>query len=135
MMIKKPKPIECDIHLKYICPQCGQTHWLSFKESCAKHFKIVCDCNNIFEVKRTKKIKLCFHRKKNKSKPKKETRQNTDSSTNSIPLDLLNQCIDILMNYGFSKSEAKNIILKSYKNNPVNDLSNLIKQTLASWKG
>lgn len=115
---KNQKPTDYDIHLKYVCKKCGNTHWLSFKETSTKNFKIVCDCGKVFGVKRTKQfqIKYCGNPKP-KEKPK-------------ISNDLLNRSIKAFIGYGFTKDEASELLIKSYESNPIEDLFGLVKQTL-----
>lgn len=133
---KNQKPIEYDIHLKYLCPKCGQSHWLSFNESSTKNFKIVCYCKCIFKVKQTKKFKLCFN--ESKSSEIKANISNIESkkvdSLNISP-ELLDKSIKLLYSYGFTETEAKTLITQSYSLNPTNDLTILVKNTLASLKG
>lgn len=135
-MIKKKtnqKPIEHDIHLKYLCSKCGQSHWLSFKEASTKHYKIVCDCDNVFTVKRVKgfKIKYASAMKENK---KPDPVPVAKTNTNSISADLLNNAIKSLIGLGFTKSEAKDLLIKVYNESPTNDIGYLVKKTLESLK-
>lgn len=119
------KPIEYDIHLKYLCNQCGQIHWLSFQESSTKHFKIVCDCGNIFGVRRTKSIKITYIKPKTKVSKK---------NVQEIPIDILDEAAKILVTYGFTLNEAKQLLQSSYSSNPILDIPSLIKQSLESLK-
>lgn len=130
---KNQKPIEYDIHLKYLCPECGDIHWLSFNESSTKNFKIVCYCGCVFKVKQTKKIKLLFNRTQPKTKVSISEPIKSDHS--NIPADLLNKSVDLLHSYGFTHTEAKTLITQSYSLNQTNDLTTLVKNTLASLKG
>lgn len=131
------KPIEYDIHLKYICKQCGQIHWLSLREASTKRFKIVCDCGLTFGVKRVKDFKLIYHKKIKDIKPQQESKVVVEEAPKPIPVipnNLLDQSIKILVGYGFTKTEAKLIITKSYENSPVDNVPGLIKQTLESLR-
>ena len=135
-MIKKKtnqKPIEHDIHLKYLCSKCGQSHWLSFKEASTKHYKIVCDCDNVFTVKRVKgfKLKYCSLIKQKK---KPDLISVTKTNTNSISTDLLDSAIKSLIGLGFTKSEAKDLLIKTYNESPTDDIGYLVKKTLESLK-
>jgi Holliday junction resolvasome RuvABC DNA-binding subunit len=116
-----------DIHLKYICKKCGDIHWLSFKEASTKNYKIVCDCNNIFKVKRVKDFKVKYH----SILPKTKTQV---VSTNSIPIDLLDDAVKYLATLGFTNSEAKNLVNKIYNQFPTNDVGLLVKKSLESLK-
>ena len=58
--VQSQKPIEHDIHLKYKCPTCDQHHWLAFREAKTKNFKVVCDCNTVFKVKRISAFKIKY---------------------------------------------------------------------------
>lgn len=127
------KPIEYDIHLKYICQRCGQTHWLSINEASTRKFKVVCFCGLVFGIKRVKDFKLIYHKKT----PKAIETKKSKPEQKSIPVisnDLLNQTIEVLVKYGFTKTEAKNLIIKSYQNLPTDNPIELVKQTLESLR-
>lgn len=113
------KPIEYDIHLKYPCKQCGQSHWLSFNEASTKNFKIVCDCGLVFGVRRVIGFKLQYKQKEHKK-------------STTIPVDLLEKAVKLLVGYGFTNTEAVDLITSSYLKNPNDDFASLVKQTLAS---
>lgn len=119
---KNLTPIDHDIHLKYICPTCGNIHWLSWNESKTKNFKIVCNCGEVLKVRRVESFKIEYSKK-----PKTET--NTTKTT-AIPTDLLKKSVKTLISYGFTESEASSMVSDSYNKNPINDLVLLIKQTL-----
>jgi late competence protein required for DNA uptake (superfamily II DNA/RNA helicase) len=120
------KPIEHDVHLKYLCKKCGQIHWLSLKESSTKNFKIVCYCGYVFSVKRTSSIKILYS-KTTKTLPSKKTA----TTTESIPNDLLSKAAQILVSYGFTNKEASDLISKTYSLNPTQDIASLVKQSLS----
>lgn len=132
---RSQKPIEHDVHLKYMCPECGEHHWLSFRESSTKNFKIVCFCGLVFGVKRTKNIRIIFEKKKN-SLPQSSEKivEKPKIEMPIIPNELLEQTIKALVIYGFRKSEAKEIITKSYEKSPVDNASGLVKQILESFR-
>lgn len=130
---KLQKPIEHDIHLKYICRKCGTPHWLSFKEASTKNFKIVCDCGLVFGVKRVLDFKLKFLNKP-KSQPTQKTIEKVFSQDHTIPIDLLNKTIGVLVQYGFTDNEAKQLIIKSYSLCPNNEITSLVKQVLESLR-
>lgn len=119
---RNQKPTEHDIHLKYLCKQCGQSHWLSYAEASTKHYKIVCCCGNVFGVRLVTGFKLKYRSVKPKVKP----------VVVSIPPDLLSKGINQLKSYGFTDSESKDLLTTVYASNPTNDLAILIKQTLLS---
>jgi hypothetical protein len=128
---KNQKPIDFDLHLKYRCHQCSQDHWLSYLEASTQNFKIVCGCGEVFKVKRIKSFKINYHsKKKTETTPQKE-----ESSSHTIPSDILNKCVKILVTYGFTISEASELLYNTYSKNPVDDCGTLIKNTLASLKG
>lgn len=129
---KNQKPIEYDIHLKYLCQKCGQPHWLSFKEASTKNYKIVCDCNHVFKVKRILDFKL-------KYATTKQTIVKTPSHTipikqQTIPSDTLTGVVKTLTNLGFTNSEAKNLATKTYSDFPTEDIGSLVKQILENIK-
>jgi DNA-directed RNA polymerase subunit RPC12/RpoP len=131
-VLKNQKPIEYDIHLKYLCIKCGDSHWLSFKEASTKGFKIVCDCGNTFSVKRVENFSIKYYKKHNTKQQQINT--NKTETVKIISDSLLDQSIEVLVKYGFTKIEAKNLILKSYYKSPSEDVASLVKQTLESLR-
>ena len=139
------KPIDYDIHIKYKCPKCSQEHWLSYLQSSTKNFKVVCSCGLLFRVKRVIGFDLRY---KKKSKPVKSEQlsESVKIEPENIvkpepvkivpkpPVDLIEKAVKILVGYGFTENEADELLIKSYENNPVNDLTSLIKQTLEKMK-
>lgn len=121
MKIKKDqKPIDFDIHLKYICKKCGQFHWLSFKETSTKNFKIVCDCNHIFSVRRTSKFLLKY----------KLNNKIANIKKNIISKEILDKATPIFTRYGFTKEESQKFLSEMYEKNPIKDIVLLVKETL-----
>lgn len=139
------KPIDIDAHLKYRCPKCGYDYWISLREAKTKNFKIVCDCKTVFEPKMIKKIKISYGSiKKNLPKKKKIVTESLKKSTDPIPVvvetprekpkidDILkNKCVKLLVTYGFTKSEATDLIIKAYEKNTTDDPVLLVKQALS----
>ena len=123
------KPIDYDIHLKYICQNCGNTHWLSYKEASTKNYKIVCDCDNIFTVKCVSGFKLKF-----RSKKIKQQKPVVEEKSNNIPDDLLTKTATTLVSYGFTMTEAKELVSKSYQQFPSDSVITLVKQVLESLR-
>jgi Holliday junction resolvasome RuvABC DNA-binding subunit len=127
---KNVKPIDYDAHFKYRCPEvnCNFDHWLSLKEAQTKNFKVVCDCGYVFSPKRIKKIKVSYTKEivVTSNKP-------LESSKNipiNIPIDLLDKSSEALVKYGFTKTEAKDLIKKAFIENPTADTVQLIKIAL-----
>jgi len=59
--MKRVKPAKYDIHFEYVCPAlCGNKHWLSLRESQQKHFRVVCDCGEVFKLKTIEGITINF---------------------------------------------------------------------------
>lgn len=135
---KNLKPIEYDVHLKYICQQCGNSHWLSFAEASTKCFKIVCDCGSIFGVKRVNRFKLQYYKKKpiikQTPQPQPVVVTETKAVEHTIAAELLHQTVDVLKPYGFTDSEAKELATQSYKNSPTDSVVSLVKQILESLR-
>ena len=157
--VQSQKPIEHDIHLKYKCPTCDQHHWLAFREAKTKNFKVVCDCNTVFKVKRISAFKIKYQLE-NKSfeteKTKKEVAPPVVApvvvppvvapivvppvvapivvppvvAPPQIPLELLNKACKLFITYGFTQKESILLLKSSYEKNPVDDYSALIKNTL-----
>jgi hypothetical protein len=130
------KPVDFEAHFKYRCPTCSCEHWLSYKQAKTKHFKVVCDCNTVFEVKTIKSIKAVYlensiptitHDKKVEEQP--------SVATKKIPVDILNKCNKILVGYGFTVDESTNMLDKAYATYPNNDYITLIKIALGNTLG
>lgn len=132
--MKHQKPIDHDVHLKYLCNKCGSIHWLSFKEASTDQFKIVCDCDNIFTVRRVSGFKIKYFDQENKPKIQKEKLESSPKTSKQIPEFLLAQTIKALIPYGFTSAEAREIIVKSYNEQPNDNPLLLVKQTLASLR-
>ena len=129
---KNQKPTDFDIHLKYICSSCGQTHWLSFKETSTKNFKVVCDCGLVFGVKRTKDFKISYISKKQKVIQSEVVEKET---IHGLSQELLDRATRTLMVYGFTEKEAEQLINSNYTTDIGNDFNLLIKKSLASLRG
>jgi len=134
-IIKNQKPTELDVHLKYRCPKCEKYHWLSLREVQTKGFIIVCDCNTIIRPRLINDIKIKYI---TKPRPKPVDpieievvlpEQSAPETQETIvvpevkkpeilipPEDFLNQSIGVLQAYGFTNTEAKDLIHKTYQN-------------------
>ena len=143
---KIQKPIDIEAHLKYRCPECGYDYWISLAEAQTKNFKIVCDCKTVFRPKRIKKIKILFESKipkqSNSNKPV-DTTQDTSTKnkqeivkveqpTRTISNSLRDKCVAVLITYGFTKNEAKELIVKTYSESNIEDPILLVKQALST---
>jgi hypothetical protein len=134
---KSQKPIEIDAYLKYRCPnsKCNHTHWISLKEAQTKNFKIVCDsCDDIFKPKLVKDVIVKHHKKLNK--PVETNVSNTEHIQNPIDNSpviserLLTLCSKTLIDYGFTKKEAYDLLRQSYVINQTEQPFELIQHTL-----
>lgn len=112
------KPTELDVSLKYCCPQCKLDHWLFLREAQTKNYKIVCECGLVFKPKRVRK--LCIVYGKRSSKPKAQ----------ELPLDILDKCVKILVDYGFDAKESKANLKKAYKQTNLTDIASLVKTAI-----
>jgi len=135
------KPIDYDIHIKYKCPKCNQEHWLSYLQASTKTFKVVCSCGLLFRVKRVVGFDLKYKKKKKKpiEKPLEAEKNNPTTPepvkvVNKPPVDLIDRAVKILVGYGFTRDEAESLLIKSYEDTPVNDLTSLVKQTLEKMR-
>lgn len=132
-------PIEINAHFRYICPDihCRYDHWISLKEAQTKNFKIVCDCGKVFKPKTIVKVKLIYkHKSKSKPSPPQDTPQTnpikpTRIETVVISQQLLESCQKHLINYGFTESEAIQLINKAFGLTQIQDVSELTKYILA----
>ena len=127
-MKKNLKPIDSDINFKYRCPNldCGYFHWLSIKEAKTKNFKVVCDCGTIFKPKLIKNIEIIYEELVEK-KVESPTEEKLVVTENKIPLDLQQECVKILIGYGFTKQECLELTQKAYVKNPINNIGSFIK--------
>lgn len=120
---KSQKPTEYDIHIKYQCPECQQDHWLSYQEASTKRFIVVCSCKYVFRVKRPTGFSLEYQ---------KTTTEIQQPVKEELSIDILDKSMLLLVRYGFTQSEAKELLLSSFAANPTNDYALLVKQTLES---
>jgi len=134
--MKQIKPIDIDASFLYKCPSenCGVDHWLFLREVKTKNFKIVCDCGTVFKPKTIYDIKIKYSKKsKIKQKPnaKKDAVEHNRSEL-TIPVDLLNRCVKILVQYGFENQEAKDILTQTYLIHQMDNPVQLIELSLKS---
>lgn len=91
-------PKSFNLDLIYKC-DCGATHWITPEEAKTANFIIACDVCKKKDVLRTvESIKVLVNFKKDK-KP--------HSFTSNI--SLIGEAYDVLKNYGFAKSELKEL--------------------------
>lgn len=132
---KNLKPIDVDAHFKYRCPKCSCDHWVSYRQARTKHFKVVCDCDTVFEVKTIKTIKAIFIEEKT-IQTETKTEIKPESSGPVVPAEVLEKCSKILIGYGFTEDESLNMIQKAYSLYPVNnDCATLIKMSIGNTLG
>lgn len=138
---KNLKPISLDAHFKYRCANdgCSIEHWLSIKETQTKNFKVVCDCGTVFSPKKISKLKIVYSKSKKKTPPEsaQETlvRPETEKNKIDIPFDIVEKAAKILVNYGFTEKESKELLIESYKKQHIDDIGTLIKFTLENFGG
>lgn len=133
--IKTTKPIDSSVSLIYACPQCLQQHWVSLRAAQTKGYIIVCDCNMVFRPKRVDKIKILHINKKHKKNSSVHVNTISDHVTEqveTIPIDLLDRCVTVLVGYGFTKTEASNLVTETYKKHSIKDTVSLIKLSLSN---
>lgn len=118
------KPIDADVHLKYRCPQpsCGSDHWISLRESQTKNFKIVCYCGQVFKPKQVDKIKIKYVDDVEVVKSSE-----LENKKQEIPLDLQNDCVKLLVDYGFNKKESLDLVNRAWEKDDFSNVSSLIK--------
>lgn len=127
------KPISQDIHFKYRCPssKCNNEHWLSLKETQTKDFKVVCECGKVFKPKRIKTVKVLYEKTIVKKSILQPQSQIVQSAQVSINADLLNQATSVMIGFGFTQEESVKMLSAYYSHSPDNNLSSLIKNTIA----
>lgn len=122
---KLQKPIDQEVNLRYRCSQCSQDHWLSWRQASTINFKVVCDCGEVFKVKRVSEFRIKYIQKI--SKPSTEIHK-------KISDDLLEKATKLLIGYGFTKLEALDLVNTSYEVNREDDYVLLVKQILESLR-
>lgn len=134
MIRKNQKPIDIEASFKYVCPnpKCGFDHWISLKEAKIKGFKIVCDCNCVFSPKRIKKIKIAYYDDdEHKSIDKTSVPVQVAEKIHYISDILLSKASTVMRGFGFTKLESENLIIESYKKEPIEDYKLLVKNILS----
>lgn len=129
------------------------SHWLFLRETQTSGFMIVCECGEVYKIKTIDKVIIKYKDCKPKpnvkekiivSEPVVEAVENLPIETikesepileqvkHIIPDDLLEKTSDSLINYGFTKTEAKELISETYATNPENNPVELIKICLSN---
>ena len=124
-MIKHLKPVEYDIHIKYICPNCSGEHWVSDKEAKYEKFIIVCSCGDILKPKIIESIRFKYRKRKHKQTP-----IITTETSSEILEDIIKKCSDALVTYGFELKEAEERIRQAYNETNSKDYIFLVKHAL-----
>jgi len=125
--IKNLKPTDCDITLRYVCPNCSNEHWIRLKQAQYKKFVIVCDCDTILKTKPVDLVKIIYR----KNKPVKKII--SDDTKEEINVSILNRCCNVLSSYGFSRKESESLIKESYAENKSEDCMILVKLSLSKF--
>lgn len=122
--IKNLKPVSTDIHLKYKCPQCGLEHWTSILESQTKEFIIVCACSTLLKPKIIAGINVVY-----------ADQPSARSSNQKSTLDdsQIQVALKTLIGYGFTNSEANELIKNTMLSKKISDTSDLIKTCLSNF--
>ena len=131
-IIKNQIPVDHDVYLKYICPnpKCCLQHWQSLRQVKVRNYKIVCECGLIIKTKQVKTIDIIY----NPEIIEQSTEKTIPTPTiNIISDELLNKSIPILVEYGFTKQEASDLLKETYAKNPTTECAILIKNTLESF--
>lgn len=129
--MKKIKPIDIDLHLKYLCPNCGAICWLSLRESKTIGYIHVCDmCHTTFKVKTIDKITIQYkNTKKSTDKPTAEKERDKVSNIIFDP-DTRLKSISSLVGYGFTQKEASELVDDTFDIFRTNDIRILVKESL-----
>lgn len=126
---KNLKPIEYDLHFKYLCPNpsCCFPHWLSLRETQTKNFKVVCVCDTIFGVKKIDRIKIRYAEKNKPAEPV----QPSPPLPQKNSVSYVDKAICLLKTYGFDHSEASDMVKKCVSDFPdIVDHVTLVKHSL-----
>jgi hypothetical protein len=133
--ISNLKPIDYDISFKYGCPNCGDSHFVSSLQAFVPGFILVCECQTILEIATISKIKIKYmEESENKNTDNKNLVDDKTSDVHDndyqIPPDLLEKCISVFSGYGYTKTEAGQLLTRAYKEFKIDDCWTLIKKTL-----
>lgn len=124
--MKRIKPVDIDLHLKYLCPNCGAICWLSLRESQTPRYISVCDiCNNRFRVKTIDKITIKY-----KEKTVVKNEEQITSPEIIFDNDVKTKSINSLVTYGFTKTEASELVQDAFDIFKTNDIGILVKESL-----
>lgn len=126
--MKKIKPVDIDLHLKYLCPNCGAICWLSLRETKTVGYISVCDiCHDTFKVKTIDKITIQYkHNKKQIEKPIEKN----EKTTIIFDPDIRLKSVDSLVKYGFTNKEASELVQDAFDIFKTNDIAILVKESL-----
>lgn len=122
--MKKIKPVDIDLHLKYLCPNCGAICWLSLRETKTVGYISVCDiCHDTFKVKTIDKITIQY-------KHNKKTTEKTQNTNIIFDPDTRLKSISSLVGYGFTQKEASALVDDTFDIFKTNDIGILVKESL-----
>ena len=126
--MKKNKPVDIDLHLKYLCPNCGATCWLSLRECKTVGYINVCDmCHDTFKVKTIDKITIQY---KNHKKPVEKSIEKNQNTNIIFDPDTRLKSISSLVGYGFTQKEASELVDDTFDIFKTNDIGILVKESL-----
>lgn len=114
------KPIEYDISFKYLCENCGASHWLFLREAQTEGFKVVCECNNVFTPATISTVDIIYAN--DCSQPTK-----TDS------VDFSRQSVKTIMAFGYSEIEASDMVNQSLALKTFDNANDLVKYSLKTF--
>ena len=149
MKIKRIEPFGADITFKYKCPntECSFEHYVTYKESKTKNFKVVCDiCDTVFTPKQIKSITINYEKPKPtpipieekqkllstyfRNKPKNEKQKQEEKEKHFIE-----EAIITLNHFGFSQKEAKELVREEYIKSGESNPAKLVKLCLDFFGG
>jgi hypothetical protein len=121
MTKNRQKPIEYDISFKYVCENCGCSHWLFLREAQAKDFQIICECLEVIKPETISNIDIIY----SQDKP--------EVTDNNLSIDTLNQCVKTVCSLGYETAEAEDMIRQSFDKINLDNCSELIKYALKNF--
>jgi len=122
---KSQKPIEYDISFKYVCQNCGCSHWLFLREAQTEGFKVVCDCLEIFQPETISSIDIIYE---NRAENGGETRD-------ELSLSIIDSCVKSLATLGYEIDECKKMVAESFEAIGTNDAKAIIEYALNNFGG
>lgn len=121
------RPIDADVHLKYVCNQCGSTMWASITEARTPNYILICgDCHSVHKLKLVDKVSVSFVR--SEKSPEVFARVQPAKIKTTKEENEWQDVVSMLVNLGHDKKKAK--LLVSQGSSSCSNKDELIKWCL-----